>query len=155
MNRVDLSRTVSVQSGTLSLLAALENAAQFLRDAEDCTLVCAASERLDAILSDIHEQQQAEAGMNTASSLGVTMAAGAAVTHATINAGPSDILGRKSKQLAALLTLFYGECGETFRCLPHETQDAAQWLAADLGNEVMMLAELAVRATLQQKGGEA
>lgn len=59
MNRVDLSHTVSVPAGELTLLDALENAAQFLRDSDTgCALVQAAGERLDAVLSDIRQQRR-------------------------------------------------------------------------------------------------
>jgi len=60
MNRIDLTRTITVPAGELSLLDALQNAAQYLHDADQDALVSAASERLDAVLSDIRTQLEHE-----------------------------------------------------------------------------------------------
>jgi hypothetical protein len=75
--------------------------------------------------------------------------------HTPISANTSpEMLASKASQLAALLTLFTGDCGAAFRGLDHGIQDAALWLAADLGREVMQLSEQLAQAALQ-KGGEA
>jgi hypothetical protein len=155
MNRIDLTRTLTVPAGELSLLDALEDAAQYLHDADGCALVQSASERLDAVLINISAQlaQQPESKAD-ATWQGVTVSASASSTSIAIDAGLFDTLDRKANQLAALLALFYGERGDTFRCLDEQTQDAAHWLAADLGNEVRLLAELAAHAALQPAAEE-
>ena len=51
----------------------------------------------------------------------------------------ADMLANKAFQLSGLLSVLYGESGESFRNLNDEIQDAVLWLASDMANEVREL----------------